>query len=124
MASSTLHMPQYITPGHRSHPTQLPFLGPNSFSSPPATGHHHHHPSSLLSLRNNPSFANTSYPSSTVCSATVVAPNEGTSAEGSPTPYSLQFRWGVGAEQGPRDTMEDVTQVVTDGCCGFFFAST
>jgi hypothetical protein len=54
----------------------------------------------------------------------VVAPSEGAAAGESGSPYSLQFRWGVGAEQGPRDTMEDVTQVVTDGCCGFFFAST
>lgn len=33
------------------------------------------------------------------------------------------LRYGVGAEQGPRESMEDVTQVVEHGRCGFLYAT-
>lgn len=33
------------------------------------------------------------------------------------------IRYGIAAEQGPRDTMEDVTEVIEKGKCGFLFAS-
>ncbi|KAL4541917.1 hypothetical protein Ndes2526B_g06412 [Nannochloris sp. 'desiccata'] len=121
MASSTLCIPQFMTQVHGPHPTHVPFLGANCLPSPTTAGRHQ---TSFLSLRtNNSSLPGSSYASLTICSASTVVPNEGTAAGESGSPCSLKFRFGVGTEQGPRDTMEDVTQVVTDGCCGFFFAS-
>jgi serine/threonine protein phosphatase PrpC len=38
-------------------------------------------------------------------------------------PSAAALRHGVGAQQGPRETMEDVTQVVEAGHCGFLFAT-
>lgn len=111
-----------MTQVHGPHPTHVPFLGANCLPSPTTAGRHQ---TSFLSLRtNNSSLPGSSYASLTICSASTVVPNEGTAAGESGSPCSLKFRFGVGTEQGPRDTMEDVTQVVTDGCCGFFFAST
>lgn len=121
MASPTLYMSQYTTHGHKPHSTHVPFLGASCLPSPTTC---RHHPPSFPFFRNNSGFPGTNHPSLTVCSASVAVSNEGTAAGESGSPYSLQFRWGVGAEQGPRDTMEDVTQVVTDGCCGFLYAST
>jgi len=33
------------------------------------------------------------------------------------------LRFGIGAVQGPRETMEDVVQVIERGRCNFLFAS-
>lgn len=65
------------------------------------------------------------HPLLNVCSASVVTSHEGaTSDETDPFPSPVpHLRWGVGAEQGPRETMEDVVQVVPNGKCGFFFAT-
>jgi hypothetical protein len=121
MALATLYMPQYINQGHRPHPTHVPFLGANCLPSPTTAGRLD---TSIFFLRsNNSRFPGSSYPSLTICSGSIVAQSEGTAAGESGSPFSHNFRWGVGAEQGPRETMEDVTHVVTDGCCGFFFAS-
>lgn len=115
-------MPQHRTQGYRPHPTHVPFLGANCLPLPPTASRDY---ASFLPLRNNISrLPGSSHPSLTICSASIVVSDEGTAAGESGSPFAFKFRWGVGAEQGPRDSMEDVTHVVADGCCGFLFAST
>ena len=77
----------------------------------------------LLSPARSPA---STHPLLGVCAASTVTSQEGaTSDDFAPLPNPVpHLRWGVGAEQGPRETMEDVIQVVPDGRCGFFFAST
>ena len=61
----------------------------------------------------------------TVCSASSVASTEGSAfgEAGLPPVPIPHLRWGASAEQGPRESMEDVTQIVPNARCGFFFAS-
>lgn len=42
---------------------------------------------------------------------------------GVPSMDSTDFRWGLALEQGPRDTMEDVAQVIEKAKLGFLFAT-
>lgn len=103
--------------------TQAPRLGlpPSAFFGPVCPCHGFH-PRLLGATRTSTS----SPPLLNVCSASTVASQEGaTSEEAGSFPSAVpHLRWGVGAEQGPREAMEDVVQVVPNGKCGFFFAST
>lgn len=50
------------------------------------------------------------------------SPNDATSSSDAAVEIR-ELRYGVAAEQGPREDMEDIIQVIPDAHCGFLFAS-